>query len=235
VVVPVWNEGRNLREWWSDAAPYLPPGSTVRVVYDRDEDDTLPVARALAAEGAPIEPLRSCGSGFPDAMMTGLLSARPGPVLVTMADLSDDLGALGAMMEQYRAGADVVVGSRFMPGGDIQGAHRLKVLLARWGSLTLCRLAGFPVRDVSNAFRLYDARLVQGLRVGRAAGFEVVMALLLAAWESGARIVEVPAVWRGRVRGKSRFRFRWLPRYALLWGRALAHGIRTRRGGARGG
>jgi dolichol-phosphate mannosyltransferase len=228
VVVPVWNEGENLRTWWRDAAPHLPPGARVLVVYDRADDDTLPVARALAAEGAPIVPLRNAGAGFPGAMLTGLRAADRGPVLVTMGDASDDAAALPAMLAEYWAGADLVVGSRFIPGGRMEGGHVLKATLARWGSLVLSRVACFPAHDVSNAFRLYDAALVRRLRVEEAAGFDVVFAILLAAWQDGARIAEVPVTWRDRRRGTSRFRLRWIPRYARLWLRAVRHGLASR-------
>jgi dolichol-phosphate mannosyltransferase len=233
VVVPVLNEGDNLRGWWRSARPHLPANTRVLLVYDAPDDDTLPVARALAGEGAPIELLRSRGSGFPDAMLTGMLAAGAGPVLVTMADLSDDLAALGRMMQAYRDGADVVVGSRFMAGGRLVGAPPLKALLARWGSAFLARVARFPVRDVSNAFRLYDGSLIPRLRIRKAVGFEVVLEVLLAAWEDGARIVEIPATWRGRTQGKSHFRVRWIPRYGLLWLRALRQALRGRRAGPR--
>src|SRR5207248_1742799 len=61
VVVPVYNEGKNFREWWRQASPHLPPGAQVRVVYDFDEDDTLPVVRELAGQGAPVVPLKNAG------------------------------------------------------------------------------------------------------------------------------------------------------------------------------
>jgi hypothetical protein len=132
------------------------------------------------------------------------------------------------MLEAYRSGADLVVGSRYMPGGRQEEAHPVKRLLAKWGSRFLHRWAGLPTRDASNAFRLYDASLVPRLRIPASAGFEVVLAILLAAWRAGARIEEVPVTWRRRRRGESRFRARWIPRYALLWASALRHGLALR-------
>jgi dolichol-phosphate mannosyltransferase len=228
VALPVRNEGANLRAWWRGAAPHLPAGARVLVVHDLDDDDTLPVVRALAAEGAPLRAVRSRGVGFPDALLTGLLAAERGPVLVTMADGSDDLAALPAMLRAWAEGADLVVGSRFMPGGRLEGGSALKRSLGRWGSLVLHRAAGLPVRDASNAFRVYDAERVRTLAPERCEGFEVTLALLLAAWQAGARIVEVPAAWAERRRGASHFRLRWIPRYGRLWLRALRHGLAAR-------
>lgn len=229
VVAPAWNEGPNLRAFWQELAPHLPAGSRLLVVCDRDDDDTLPVARALAAEGAPIETLRNRGRGFPGALLTGLSAVEAGPILVTMADRSDDPAAVPAMLAAYRGGAELVVGSRFMPGGRLQGAPVLKGMLARWGGLALFHGAGLPVHDASNAYRIYDAALVRRLPPVPAVGFEVVMALLLAAWRQGARIAEVPVGWKGRERGASRFRLAWVPRYARLWLSALTTGAARRR------
>jgi hypothetical protein len=229
VVVPVYNEGANLPEWWRAAAPYVPAGTVVRLIYDFEEDDTLPVARALAAAGAPIEWVRNRGKGVLGALLTGLSSVEAGPVLVSMADLCDDLSAVPAMLEAYAGGASVVVASRFMTGGRQLGGPLLKRWLARCGSAVL-HLAGFPVRDASNSFRLYDSGLVKRISIESTGGFEIGFEITLKAWQAGARIVEVPTTWRERVRGESRFRtWRWLPRYARLWARAFAHGLHASR------
>ncbi len=227
VVVPVYNEGANLGAWWAAARPHLPPGSTIRIVFDFDEDDTLPVARQLAAEGAPIELLRNRDRGVLGAILNGLRSVAAGPVLVSMADLSDDLACIPAMVAAYRGGADVVVASRYMPGGRQIGGPWLKGQLSRWGGRSLRWLAGFPVSDATNSFRLYDAELVKRIDVESSAGFVIGFEITLKAWMSGARIVEVPCTWRDRVAGESRFDLkRWLPLYARLWARAMAHGLR---------
>ena len=226
IIVPVYNEGVNLAAWWDEARAHLPAESRVRVVYDFDGGDTLPVARELKDAGAPIETLRNRGRGVLDALVTGLRSVSSGPVIVSMADLSDDLGVIPVMLTRYREGADVVVASRFMPGGTQERGPLLKGFLARWGSLALYHLAGFPVRDASNSFRLYDAALLSKIDFKSTGGFEIGFEITLEAWRRGARIVEVPSRWRDRVRGRSRFRLmKWLPRYGRLWWSALVFGL----------
>lgn len=228
-MVPVYNEGRNIERWWEAAAPFLPPGTDIRIVYDCDQDDTLPVVRALAERGVPMRPLRNAGAGVLGAILTGLRSVQEGPVLVSMADLSDDFGVLPAMLAAYRDGADVVVASRYMPGGRQIGGPWLKGQLSRWGGLSLRWLAGFPVSDATNSYRLYDAGLVRRMQIESTGGFEVAMEITLKAWVAGAAIAEVPATWRDRTAGESRFQlWKWLPRYARLWATAMAHGLRTR-------
>jgi dolichol-phosphate mannosyltransferase len=238
VVVPVYNERENFGAWWELARPHLPDGCRVRVVHDHDDDDTLPVVAALAAAGAPVEALRNRGRGVFAAILAGLRSVDRGPVLVSMADLCDDLALVPRMMDEYARGATVVVASRYMPGGRQLGGPWLKGQLARWGSRSLHHLAGFPVHDASNSFRLYDAGFVRGLDLGGGRGFEIGMQITLHAWMAGRSVVEVPCTWRDRTRGESRFRLgRWLPLYGRLWARGMAFGVRGRlgRGGASGG
>lgn len=229
VVVPVYNEGANFEGWWREAAPHLPPDAVVRPVYDMPEDDTLPVIERLRAAGAPIEPLRNEGRGVLKAMLTGLRSVEQGPVIVSMADLSDDLAIIPRMLDAWRAGAAVVVASRYMPGGRHIGGPLLKKLLSKWGGLSLHHLAGFPVRDATNNFRLYDAAFVRSVEVKSTGGFELALELTLEAWRAGRTVVELPCTWRDRVAGESRFALRkWLPKYGRLWASAMAHGVLRR-------
>jgi dolichol-phosphate mannosyltransferase len=226
VIVPVYNEGKNFREWWAQAAPHLPAGARVRVVYDFEEDDTLPVVRELAAQGAPIEPLRNAKKGVLGALTTGLRSVEEGAVLVSMADLSDDFAIIPKMVEAHAAGAAVVVASRYMKGGKQIGGGLVKAGLSRLGGLTLKWVAGFPAHDATNNFRLYDARLLRAIDFESEGGFELAFEITLKAWMRRERVVEVPATWRDRVHGESRFNFRkWLPKYARLWAKAMAHGV----------
>jgi hypothetical protein len=229
VVVPVYNEGKNLGGWWEQARAFLPPAAAVRVIYDFDADDTLPVARALAAAGAPIELLKNRGQGVLQALVTGLRSVETGAVLVSMADLSDDFSALPAMLQAHAAGAKVVASSRYMPGGRQEGGPWLKRQLSRWGGVSLHHLAGFPVHDATNSFRLYDAAFLKTIEIDSRGGFEIGFEITLKAWMAGERIVEVPATWRDRVTGESRFNLRkWLPLYGRLWLRGMWFGL-TRR------
>jgi dolichol-phosphate mannosyltransferase len=229
VVVPVYNEGANFSAWWEAAAPHLPAGTVVRPVYDMPEDDTLPVIEQLRAGGAPIEPLRNTGRGVLRAMLTGLASVEQGPVIVSMADLSDDLAIIPRMLEAWRGGATVVVASRYMAGGQHIGGPLLKKLLSRWGGLSLHHLAGFPTHDATNNFRLYDAGFLRTIEVKSTGGFELALELTLEAWRAGRTVVEIPCTWRDRVAGESRFALRkWLPKYGRLWARAMLHGAAGR-------
>jgi hypothetical protein len=175
--------------------------------------------------------LRNERRGVLGAIVTGLRSADAGPVLVSMADLSDDFAVLPRMLEEYRRGAKVVVASRYVRGGRQIGGPWLKGQLARWGGRSLRWLAGFPASDATNSYRLYDAALVRELVIESTGGFEVGFEITMKAWMAGAPIAEVPATWRDRTAGTSRFDLRrWLPRYGRLWAQGLWFGVGKRLG-----
>lgn len=231
LIVPVFNEAENFPALVAAIERDLPPPFRVLVVYDFDEDTTLPVARQLAASRDWLQLVRNdIGRGAANALRAGFRAAPPGPALVVMADLSDDLASVPAMLDLYRLGYGIVAGSRYMPGGRHHGGPLLKRSLSRAAGLSLHYLAGLPTRDATNNFRLYDADLVRQLGIESDAGFAVALELTAKAFASGVPIAETPTTWRDRSAGQSNFRlFRWLPSYLKWYRHALWAGWRKRR------
>ena len=219
IVIPVYNEGANVRALWSELSSSIKTPFTAIVVYDFDEDNTLPVAREIITSGEiRIRLVKNAyGRGVTNAIKTGLEAVESGPVLVTMADLSDELTTVDRMYDLYQQGYDLVCGSRYMKGGRLIGGPFLKQLMSRVSGLTLRYLRGVPTHDATNAFKLYDAAMVHDLKVESVAGFELGLELTVKAFLNGYRIAEIPSVWRDRTAGTSRFRImQWLPHY-LKW------------------
>ena len=107
IVIPVYNEGANFPALWSEMTQHLDFPFTALVSYDFDGDNTLPVAQGIIAQGETRLRLikNTYGRGVVGAIRTGFDAAPPGPVLVVMADLSDDLGQVRRMLELYRRAA----------------------------------------------------------------------------------------------------------------------------------
>ena len=219
IVIPVYNEGANFRTLWDELSSGIHTPFTAVVVYDFDEDNTVPVAREIIASGETRIRLvkNAYGRGVTNAIKTGLEAVESGPVLVTMADLSDELTTVDRMYELYQQGYDLVCGSRYMKGGRLIGGPFLKQLMSRVSGVTLYYFRGLPTHDATNAFKLYDAAMVHALKVESVAGFELGLELTVKAFLNGYRIAEIPSVWRDRTAGASRFRImHWLPHY-LKW------------------
>ena len=219
IVIPVYNEGANFPALWSEMTQHLKFPFTALVAYDFDADDTLPVAQQIIAQGdTRLKLVRNTyGRGVVGAIRTGFDAAAPGPVLVVMADLSDDLGQVGRMLELYRQGNHIVVGSRYMKGGKLIGGPWFKQMLSRLSGLSLCWLRGIPTHDATNAFKIYDRAMLGSIQIESKGGFELSLEITVKAFLRGYVITETPSTWRDRTAGTSRFRlWKWLPHY-LKW------------------
>ena len=220
LVVPVWNEAANIGSFCRAAVTQLPPGYEMLVCYDLPEDDTLPALAALpqAAKPERVRLIHNVlGKGARYAIEAGMRAAAAPVVVVTMVDLSDDYRIVGEMVARAEAGAAVVCASRYMPGGRQIGGPWLKGLLSRTAGLSLHRLAGLPTRDPTNSFKAYRADFLGRTTIEGTAGFALALELTVKAHFAGERVEEVPATWRDRTAGKSRFRVAaWLPAY-LSW------------------
>ena len=219
LVIPVYNEGANFPALWSALTSQIRSRFRAFVVYDFDEDNTVPVLQQIISAGETrLVPVKNnVGRGVIGAIRTGFAQVKSGPVLVIMADLSDDLAQVDQMVEYYRQGWQVVAGSRYMPGGRLLDAPPLKGAMSRVAGLTLHWFRGIPTHDATNAFKLYDSKILKNMTIESKAGFELSLEITVKAFLAGYRIAELPTTWRGRTQGESRFKiWAWLPQY-LKW------------------
>ena len=220
VVVPVFHEAENIGPFCRQARELLPPGYELLVCYDMPEDSTLPALAALPAAEKPADVRlvhNTLGRGARWAIDAGMRAARAPVVLVSMVDLSDDYRIVESMIASCERGAAVAVASRYMPGGRQIGGPPLKGFLSRMAGLSLHWLAGLPTRDPTNSFKAYRRDFLARTPIESTAGFCLALELTAKAHFAGERVVELPATWRDRSAGESRFRvFAWLPAY-LHW------------------
>jgi dolichol-phosphate mannosyltransferase len=230
LIVPVYNEAENLPPLIEAIERDVSAPCRVLVVYDFDGDTTVPVARKLAESRDWLQLVRNnLGRGPANAIRAGFQAAATGPAVVVMADLSDDLTQIDAMLECYAAGFRVVCPSRYMRGGRQEGGGFVKSLMSRTAGVSLCWLAGFPTHDATNNFRLYDAALVNELGIESQKGFEIALELTAKAFARGESITEIPTTWRDRTSGASNFKIvQWMPLYLRWYFYALRAGVKRR-------
>lgn len=225
-VMPVYNEGGNIARALSELYDGVPLAKRVLIIYDFDGDDTLPVVRAIAPDYPGVELVKNTiGKGVLNAIRAGIAATTSEVVIITMADLSDDMSVVARMVELIRdSGYDIVCASRYMPGGRQIGGPWLKGQLSRFAGLSLYWFGGLPVRDATNAFRAYRRSVLVNIPIESTGGFEYSLELTAKAHAAGRRITEVPSTWRDRSAGQSRFRLTaWLPKYLRWYAYALTH------------
>ena len=236
-IVPVYNEGANIAGALAEIYATVTRPKRVLIVYDFDEDDTVPVVRELAPRYPGVELVRNTiGRGVINAIRAGIEVARSDVVIVSMADLSDDLRVVDDMVRLIRdEGYDIVCASRYMRGGRQIGGPVVKRTLSRAAGVSLYRLGALPTHDATNAFRAYRLSVLRDIPIDSEGGFEYSLEITAKAHVAGHRVTEVPSTWRDRTAGESRFRLtKWLPHYLKWYLYALSRGRILTKGGQTG-
>ena len=158
------------------------------------------------------------GKGVLNAIKTGLENVQTEFAVVTMADLSDPPEVINNMLDSaIKNNSSIVCASRYMVGGKQIGGPFFKKMMSKYAGLSLHYLAGIPVHDVTNSFKLYRKSFLDNVKIESTGGFELGLELVVKAFKNGDIITEVPTVWTDRVAGKSNFKLiEWLPKY-LKW------------------
>jgi glycosyltransferase involved in cell wall biosynthesis len=228
IVLPVYNEPDNIGPTLRRITDEVTTPHEILVVYDFDADTTVPVVRELQAELPTVRLHRNdLGRGVLRAMKAGIAGSTAPLVLISMADGSDEMDRVDEMVRLGQDGAAVVAGSRYMRGGRQIGGPMLKRLLSRAAGLSLHWLAGVPIHDATNNFKLYRRDFLDSVTIESTGGFELAIELTAKATLAGWRLAEVPTTWRDRSAGQSNFKLRsWLPRYLHWYFHAFAGRLR---------
>jgi len=227
-VIPVYNEPDNIETTLRSLRQHVQAAHDILVVYDFDEDTTVPVIRALQPDMPEVRLLRNeLGRGVLNAMKAGIAEASAPFVVVSMADGSDDYRDVDGMVALAHDGAAVVAASRYMKGGAQVGGPRLKGLMSRAAGLSLYYLGGVPTHDATNNFKLYSRDFLDSVTIESEGGFELALELTVKATLMGRTVAEVPTTWQDRAAGESNFELRaWLPRYMRWYGVLFASRIK---------
>lgn len=223
LVVPVYNEAENIEPLLRTIESLVTEAHETLIVYDFEEDSTVPVARRLSSEVNGIRLIRNdLGRGVLFALQKGFASASGDVVCVVMADLSDDISQIDQLAASVRAGAAVVTPSRYMKGGEQVGGPFLKRNISRLAGISLHMLTGIGTHDPTNNFKAYARSFLDEVQIESGGGFEIALELSVKAHLLGREIREIPTKWVDRTSGESRFRLlKWLPSYLRWYGRCI--------------
>ncbi|MDX1657320.1 MAG: polyprenol monophosphomannose synthase [Nitriliruptorales bacterium] len=225
VVVPTYNERATLAEV-VERTLAAPVGAHVLVVDDNSPDGTGMLADELAARHPEVEVLhreekRGLGPAYRAGLSWGL--ERGYDVLVEMdADLSHDPGQLPDLVSALHH-ADLVIGSRYVPGGRIENWPWHRLLLSAGGNRYVQVVTGVPVRDATSGYRAYRRELLEEIDLLgiRSDGYSFQLEMVLRSWRLGFRVSETPITFVERREGASKisraivFEALWR---VLVWG-----------------
>lgn len=209
VVLPTYNEALNIAEVLTKVRAAV-PDAEVLVVDDGSPDGTAELAEQLGAQLQQIEVLRrpekaGLGSAYRAGFRIGL--ERGLDAMVEMdSDLSHDPAALPSLLAAIDDGADLVIGSRYVPGGSIPKWRLHRRLLSRWGNRYAAALLRLGVSDSTGGYRVYRAAMLKAIDLDavRADGYGFQIEMTYAVARAGGKIVEVPISFSDRLRGTSK-------------------------------
>ena len=208
VVIPTYDERENL-EWIVGRVRRAVPEVDVLVVDDGSPDGTGELADRLAAEDPQVSVLhRTEKAGLGAAYLHGFRVAleRGYDVVGEMdADGSHQPEQLPLLLAALRE-ADLVIGSRWVPGGSVVNWPLSRKVLSVGGNAYARMLLGIPVRDVTAGFRLFRRSTLESIDLGsvESAGYIFQTDLAFRTVRAGLRVVEVPIEFVERVRGESK-------------------------------
>ena len=223
IVTPTYNERENL-ETFVSRLHAVTPAVDVLVVDDSSPDGTGDLADTLAKGDPRIHVLHRAGKlGIGTAYIAGFEYAlREGyDVVFEMdTDLSHDPRYVPDFLRALEAGADVVIGSRNVAGGGVEGWGVGRHLLSKGGSLYSRTILGLRVRDLTSGYKAFTRRALEGidLRSVRSEGYSFQIELTYRALRRGFRVTEVPIVFVDRRAGQSKMSRRiFAEAVAMVW------------------
>jgi dolichol-phosphate mannosyltransferase len=233
VVLPTYDERPTIEQVLTGV---LAAGPTVQVlvVDDASPDGTGDAVRAFMATEPRVRLMsRSSKSGLATAYLEGFHTAlaEGHDLVVEMdSDLSHDPEQLPALIAAASDGADLAIGSRYVPGGSVSNWSRLRVALSRAGNVYARTALGLPIRDATSGFRVYRRPLLEHLvRDGvHSDGYGFQVELALRSYRDGWTLREVPITFREREHGRSKISRRIVAEALWLIAR---WGVRLRLGG----
>ena len=209
VIIPTYNEADNLPVLLP-ALFAAAPEVSVLVVDDGSPDGTAGVAHRLSSEfpGKVTVMTRACKSGLASAYLAGFAwgMARGFDHFLEMdADYSHDPKYVPELLRSA-TDYDVVIGSRNIPGGAVEGWGFLRNFISKGGSMYSRTILGCPIRDLTGGFNLWskDALKTIGLAKIISRGYSFQVEMKYRAFRKGLRIKEIPILFVDRKRGKSK-------------------------------
>ena len=209
VILPTYEE-RDTIEWVLARLIALPERVDVLVVDDSSPDGTGELVRAVAADEPRVRLLQrpqksGLASAYLDGFRVGLADGYD--LLVEMdSDLSHEPEELPRLLAAAASGRDLVVGSRYVPGGSVTDWSRSRVALSKAGNAYARLMLGLPIRDATSGFRVYRRRVLEELvtRPFHSDGYGFQIELVMRAWNAGYDVGEVPITFREREHGHSK-------------------------------
>ena len=233
LILPTYNEAENVQAIVAASGEVLAraarDGHRVLIVDDGSPDGTGELADRLASEHDWVEVLhRAEKNGIGPAYLAGFrhaLERGAGYLMEMDSDFSHDPADLARLLEAVYGGADLALGSRYVPGGGVSDWGLLRRFVSEGGSTYARLVLGLQVRDLTGGFKCFRREVLESIHFDsvRSRGYAFQVELTYRTVQAGFRVEEVPIVFRDRQHGTSKMS--WRIAAEAMW---LVPGLRFR-------
>ncbi len=217
IIIPVYNEDKNIVQLLKKLENEINCNFRILICYDNDNDTTLKYIKAGDIITKETLLVKNPSQGPNSAIIEGINSSNAEIILIYMADDFENIKLINKMIDLVDGGNELVIPSRFIPGGRMQGANKIKKTITITGSYLVYYLARIPFKDCTNAFKMFSKNLKDKIKLESTTGFTFALELTTKSYLSSFKIIEIPSVWIETKDRKSNFKiYKWLP-YYIYW------------------
>lgn len=210
IIIPTYNEKENISQLVAEIFKTVPAWVYVMVVDDNSPDETGKIVESLKGVFSRLSLFcrkrkEGLGKAYLDAFKKVLEDKEVEFVIMMDADFSHHPRYLNEMLSK-KDDYDVIVGSRYIHGGETEGWELWRRVLS-WGGNLYCRMiTRMPIVDCTGGFNLIRTSVLQSTDLSGvdASGYAFIMELKYLLFKNGARFVEVPIVFKNRTGGESK-------------------------------
>ena len=217
IIIPVYNEDENIIRLLKALESEVVCNFRVLICYDSESDKTLKYVKNGNIINKEILLVKNPRQGPNSAIIQGINSSKAEIILIYMADDFENIKLINNMINLVERGNELVIPSRFIAGGKMLGAKKIKKMITIIGSYLIYYLARIPFKDCTNAFKMFSANLKNKIKLDSTTGFTFALELTTKSYLSNLKIIEIPCIWIETKNRKSNFKvYKWLP-YYIYW------------------
>ena len=217
IIIPVYNEDENIIRLLKALENEILCNFRILICYDSDNDKTLKLIKNNRVIDKELLFIKNPKQGPNSAIIQGINASQAEIILVYMADDFENIKIINNMIKLIEQGNDLVIPSRFIPGGKMIGGKKIKKKITIIGSYLIYYVAGIPYKDCTNAFKMFSKNLKEKINLDSTMGFTFALELTAKAYFLKLKITEIPSIWIETKNRKSNFKiFKWLP-YYIYW------------------
>ena len=234
VIIPTYNEADNIQRFLAQVRSDA-PNTDILVVDDNSPDGTAQLAESVASQLGSITVINRTGKrGYAAASREAMSAAIADgyEIVATMdADFSHDPKILEQLIARINGTTSLVIGSRYIVGGEITNWSLFRRLLSRWGNLYTAFCLRLKIKDCTSGFRAYSAKSLAQINVAEltADGYAFLTEMAFVISRNGlGKVTELPINYVDRAFGDSKMNTKIMRESMVLvtrWGIALRTGI----------